>query len=139
MDFIAKTYQKYKGILLYLFFGACTTVLNIAVYYLFYNVWNLPNVASTIIAWVIAVAFAYITNKLFVFESKKWRLSLFFREVLSFFGCRLITGILDVVIMYLAVDVMARNSLLWKLISNVIVTVLNYFASKLYIFKKAKD
>lgn len=133
---IAELIKKYKSVISYLFFGVCTTVINIATYYLCYNISDIPNVPSTVIAWVVAVVFAYITNKLFVFDSKSFKADVLVREVASFFGCRLITGILDVIIMYVAVDVMDMNSTLWKLVSNILVIILNYIASKLVIFKK---
>lgn len=136
MSTIIELIKKYKSVISYLFFGVCTTVINIAVYYLCYNISGIPNVTSTVIAWVVAVVFAYITNKLFVFDSKSFKADVLVREVASFFGCRLLTGILDVIIMYVAVDVMDMNSTLWKLVSNILVIVLNYIASKLVIFKK---
>lgn len=133
---MAELIKKYKSIISYLFFGVCTTVINIATYYLCYNVSGIPNVPSTVIAWVVAVIFAYITNKLFVFDSKSFKADVLIREVASFFGCRLLTGVLDVMIMYVAVDVMDMDSTLWKLVSNILVIILNYVASKLVIFKK---
>lgn len=136
MSTIIELIKKYKSVISYLFFGVCTTVINIATYYLCYNISGIANVPSTVIAWVVAVVFAYITNKLFVFDSKSFKADVLVREVASFFGCRLLTGILDVIIMYVAVDVMDMNSTLWKLVSNVLVIILNYVASKLVIFKK---
>lgn len=128
--------KKYKGFILYAFFGVCTTIVNVVVYYLCYNVFEIQNVWATIVAWILAVLFAYITNKLLVFDSKSFAANVLKREIPSFFGCRLLTGILDVGIMYVVVDLMEGNSTLWKLISNVIVIILNYVASKLVIFKK---
>lgn len=128
--------KKYQGIIAYLFFGVCTTLVNMITYQICYNVSGMPNVPATVIAWVLAVVFAYVTNKLFVFDSKSWAVEVLKHELPSFFGCRLLTGILDVVIMYVAVDVMGLHALLWKLISNILVIILNYIASKLLIFKK---
>ena len=128
--------KKYKNVLSYLFFGACTTIINILVYNIFYYVINASNVISNIIAWIIAVLFAFITNKLFVFESKSIAGEVIFQELLSFLGCRIFTGLLDLGIMYVAVDCLTQSGMLWKFISNVLVIVLNYIASKLFIFKK---
>lgn len=128
--------KNYKSIVLYLIFGALTTLVNVAVYYLCYNIAQIGNVASVIIAWVLSVAFAYITNKLFVFESRSFEKSVFIPEVLSFVGCRVLTGALDVAIMYIAVDLLSGNSLIWKVLSNIIVIILNFIASKILIFKK---
>ena len=133
---IAKWLKKYQSILSYLFFGVCTTVVNIAVYDMCYLVYGLGNIPSTVLAWLISVLFAFVTNKLWVFQSKAWNAAVLLHEVSSFFGCRIATGILDVAIMYAAVDVLGGNGLLWKVISNVVVIVLNYVASKLLIFRK---
>lgn len=131
-----KLLLKYKTILCYLFFGICTTAINIICYYFCYSISGIANIPSTIIAWIFAVIFAYITNKLFVFESKSFSANILSKEILAFFGCRLVTGVLDVLIMYITVDVLCMNPTVWKLISNVLVIILNYIASKIMIFKK---
>lgn len=105
MNFIKKLFLKYKGFIFYAFFGVCTTLINMGVYYLLYNIAGLPNVPSTIIAWFLAVVFAFITNKLFVFDSKSFKMKVFLYELVSFFLSRVATGVLDAVIMYVAVDV----------------------------------
>ena len=127
---------KNKQLLLYLFFGICTTAINTICYWLLYDALTLSNIVSTILAWLAAVLFAFVTNKVFVFESKRTNTTDRINEVISFFGCRLLTGILDVAIMAFAVDMLQWNGLLWKLISNIIVTIINYIASKYLIFRK---
>lgn len=127
--------KKYKGIISYLFFGVCTTLVNVAVYYVCYNVCGMFNVGATVIAWLLAVLFAFVTNKMFVFDSPSWSAEALKHEIPSFFGCRFLTGVLDVGIMYAAVDLMGWNGMIWKFISNVLVIVLNYAASKLIIFR----
>ena len=101
-----------------------------------FNIAGISNVVSTVIAWVLAVLFAYITNKLWVFESKSFERKVLAKEIPAFFGCRLATGVLDVVVMYMAVDVMYSNGTVWKIISNILVIIINYVASKLVIFKR---
>lgn len=128
-------YQKYRQIFWYLFFGVCTMILNTVCYTVLYEVLGVPNVPSTVAAWLVAVIVAFITNKLVVFESRERAKKGLF-ELVSFFSCRVVTGLLDVLIMWLAVDILAGNSVLWKLISNVIVTVLNYVVSKFFVFRK---
>lgn len=118
-----------------MFFGVCTTAINTICYWLLYDVLTLSNIVSTIIAWLAAVVFAFVTNKRFVFESKRTNTTERINEVISFFGCRLLTGILDVAIMAITVDMLQWNGLLWKLFSNIIVTIINYVASKYLIFK----
>ena len=127
-------YQKYRQIFWYLFFGVCTMILNTVCYTVLYELLEVPNVPSTVIAWLAAVIVAFVTNKLVVFESRG-RAGKGLFELVSFFGCRVATGLLDVLIMWIAVDLLAGNSVLWKLVSNVIITVLNYIVSKFFIFK----
>lgn len=128
--------KKYKSLISYAFFGVCTTAVNVVTYYVCFNIAGLSNILSTIIAWILAVLFAYITNKLWVFDSKSFDKNVLIKEIPAFFGCRLATGVLDVVIMFLAVDIAQSNGTVWKIISNILVIVINYIASKLIIFKK---
>ena len=127
---------KYRAVIAYLFFGVCTTAVNIAVYYICCEYLGLRNVPATVTAWFFAVILAYITNKLWVFDSRSFKAGVLARELASFFLCRIATGLLDVAIMYIAVDLMRWNGVFWKLLSNFIVVLLNYIASKLLIFKK---
>ena len=126
--------EKYRELLLYGIFGVLTTLINIVVYSLCYERLGISNVASNVVAWILSVLFAFITNKIWVFDSKSMEVSVLLKEAVSFFGCRLATGLLDLAIMYVTVDVMTWNSMLMKCISNVIVIVVNYIASKLVIF-----
>ena len=96
----------------------------------------MSNTLSNVVAWILAVTFAYLTNKVWVFDSKSWAWAVVKKEVPAFVSCRLATGIMDLVIMYLSVDVMHGNAMVMKIISNVLVIVLNYVFSKLVIFKK---
>ena len=112
-------------------------MVNIVIYYLCAHPAAMTTVASTVIAWIASVLFAFITNKLYVFESKSFEKKLLLREGISFFGCRLATGILDLLIMYISVDLLGMQDLFMKILSNVLVIVLNYICSKLVIFKKA--
>jgi putative flippase GtrA len=136
---LMKICAQNKELVLYLFFGVCTTAINTICYWLLYDVLLLSNVTGTVLAWLTAVIFAFITNKRFVFGSKRTNTQERINEIVSFFGCRLLTGILDVAIMAVAVDMLRWNGLLWKLISNIIVTIINYIASKFWIFKKPND
>lgn len=130
---------KYKSLLSYLFFGGCTTLINLVTYYLSAHVFNFSTVVSTIVAWVVAVIFAYITNKIWVFECKSWERNVLIKEISSFFACRLLTGLLDIIIMAVCVDILHFNDLIIKILSNVVVIVLNYIASKLVIFKRSNE
>jgi len=130
---IKKMYQTYKMPILYIFFGGLTTLVNIVVYFLCYDVAHLSNVFSTIIAWLLSVVFAFVTNKIYVFESRSKSI---LYELSTFFACRLGTGILDLGIMYITVDILIWNALLMKILSNILVIILNYVFSKIIIFKK---
>jgi len=133
---IEKYFEKYKSVISYLFFGVLTTLVNIVTYNALYYKLDVSNVKSNIVAWVLAVLFAYITNKLYVFNSRSWSPNYLVREIFLFFSARFITGLIDTAIMYLAVDIMGQEAFVWKLLTNVIVVVLNYVASKFLIFKK---
>ena len=89
-------------------------------------------------AWIVAVSFAFVTNKLFVFDSKSFDKKVLLHEISSFFGCRVATGVLDIAIMYIAIDILNLNALFWKFVSNILVIIANYIASKLIIFKKSE-
>lgn len=124
-----------KEVAFYLFFGVLTTLVNFLVFELC-RFYNLHYTASTIIAWIISVLFAYITNKLFVFNSKTFELKILTKEVLSFIGFRLISGLCDLAFMVFAVEIIFMNESIAKLVSNFFVVVMNYIFSKLFIFKK---
>ena len=132
LDFL----KKHKSAILYLVFGGLTTLINIVSYSLLYYVAQISNSVSNILAWVVSVLFAFITNKLFVFEKKSFAFAAFLFEIGSFFLFRLATGVLDLAIMYLFVDILEYNALIMKILSNLIVIILNYFASKFFVFKK---
>ena len=136
IDFVIRMIKKHKSFIAYGVFGVLTTIVNIVAYNFSYNSAGLSNTLSNVIAWVLAVTFAYLTNKVWVFGSTSWKWEVLKKEVVAFIGCRLATGILDIVIMYICVDVMQWNALLMKISSNVLVIILNYIFSKLVIFKK---
>lgn len=127
--------EKYKSILMYLFFGICTTVINIVTYWIFYIYLDFPNILSTIFSWIISVLFAYITNKLWVFESRSFDKQVLSHEIPTFFGARLLSGVIDLGIMFVFVDILLSPAMVVKFISNVFVVIFNYIASKLVIFK----
>ncbi len=136
MQIILKLMKKYRSFLSYAVFGVLTTVVNIVIYNTCYYSADLSNTFSNILAWVAAVAFAFVTNKLWVFESRSWKREVLRHEVPSFISCRAATGVLDLVIMYFCVDIMAWPAFLMKILSNILVIILNYVFSKLVIFKK---
>ena len=136
MKLITDLIKKYRSFILYAVFGVFTTVVNLVVYHLCYYEAGMSNLLSNVFAWVMAVTFAYLTNKSWVFESKSWSWSVLRVEVPAFVSCRLATGIMDLAIMYISVDILGWHAMLMKFLSNVLVILLNYVFSKLVIFKK---
>lgn len=134
MERIKELFKKYREMILYLFFGGCTTLVNIISYYICSKI-GIGTAPGTVIAWVLSVLFAYITNRKYVFESKAFGFAPILKETAGFFLCRLATGLLDLAIMVVFVDFLHFNDMLIKILSNIIVIVLNYIASKLMIFK----
>lgn len=121
-----------KETILYLIFGICTTILNIIIYRGL-TLLKIDYLVSTILAWFISVVFAFITNKIFVFENhNKKFLSLF----AQFFSSRILTGGLDIFIMFVSVDIFCFNDFIMKIISNILIIIINYLLSKMFIFKK---
>lgn len=140
MDKLKQLYTRHKEMILYVFFGGLTTVVNIAVNAISVHFLSLSGITTATIpaaiAWVVSVFFAYITNRKWVFESKKTEPKEVLGEVVSFFGFRLFSGVIDILFMYLTVDVLFMSNFWMKLLSNVVVVILNYIFSKLFIFKK---
>ncbi len=127
--------HKYSELIRYSFWGTFAVLANVIGYMLCFHGFHLSNTISTLVAWLASVIVAFVTNKLFVFQSRNcgWRRSL--REFGSFTAFRGISEIFDLAIMVWAVDMMGYNSLLWKLVANVIVISLNYIFSKFVIFR----
>jgi putative flippase GtrA len=127
---------QYWEVLSYLIFGVLTTVVNYLVYLPVYNMLGLSAALSNAIAWVVAVAFAYLTNKPFVFKSHDWSARTVIPELTKFVGCRVASGAAETMILLVTVDLLHWNGNIWKLVTSVLVVVMNYIASKLVVFKK---
>lgn len=127
--------KKNKEIISYIFFGGLTVFINIVAYWIFYNYLNLSLVLSNTLAWIVAVIFAFITNKLFVFNSKTATKAQFFKEISSFFMFRLLSYLIDMSMMFFMVTSLSINDMISKIIVNIVVIIFNYIASKLFIFK----
>lgn len=123
----------------YVAVGSSATLLDTWLYHAAYDLIGIPNVLSVAIAWVFSTSACFWGYRLWVFRSKETERKGIFREFWSFMGLRLFTCLLDMGIMYVAVDVMDWPHILWKLISCAICTVLNFLASKFFIFTKTED
>lgn len=139
MEKINKYILKYKDVIPYLFFGVCTTMVNVVVYWGCAHLISFGTMVSTIIAWVMAVLFAYITNRKWVFKSTVEIKTEIAREILSFFCCRIATGIVDWLCMLLFVEILKLNDVVIKVLANILVVILNYVASKLIIFRGSEN
>lgn len=126
--------EKYKDIVPYAIFGILTTIINIVVYLFFAHILKKEVMLSTLAAWFLSVLFAYVTNRKWVFHSGVLTFSNIIREAVVFFICRLATGIADILIMFVFVNIFHFNDLFIKIISNIAVIILNYVASKWIIF-----
>ena len=127
---------KYYDVITYLVFGVLTTLVNYLVYYPCLNLLELSASVSNVIAWAFAVAFAYLTNKPFVFRSHDWSWDTVLPELTKFVGCRIGSGAMETAILFLTVDLLRWDGNLWKVITSVLVVILNYAASKLLVFRK---
>ena len=131
--------MNFKQLVLYGIFGVLTTIINIVAYWALTRLFGLSVVTSTALAWLVAVFFAYYTNRKYVFQSKNSSFIAVIFEAAYFFACRIATGLLDVGIMYVFADVMKLNDVIVKTVSNIIVIILNFVASKLFIFKAKEE
>ena len=133
---LADWYRKHKETMRYLIFGALTTFVNILAYTIFYYALHINNATSNVIAWILGATFAYVTNKLYVFDSKVSTRKELLKEIIYFYGCRLLTLAIDEIIMIITVDNWGWNAFFMKIFANIIVIILNYIFSKILIFKK---
>ena len=129
-------WEKYRSILIYIIFGVLTTAVNYLVYIPCLNLLGMSASVSNVIAWCVAVLFAFLTNKPFVFESKDWSVKTVVPEFTKFVGTRVASGLMETVILMVAVDMLGWNGVIWKLVTNVIVVILNYIGSKLLVFRR---
>lgn len=150
METIKSFFIKYKEIIMYLIMGGGTTVVNWGVYAFTVTILPLSNTDSkvliaNIIAWILAVIFAYVTNKIWVFGSHSWKFAFVIKELFLFVSARLITGLLEIFGVPLLVKLGLNQTLFGiegmvsKVLVSVIVVILNYVFSKLFIFKETPE
>lgn len=140
MKKIKELILKYKEIIVYLVFGGLTTLLSLVVFWLLTEV--LPIAETTLPANIISnaagIIFAYCTNRKWVFESKVKGFAPIAKEFGKFVGGRIFTVLFDLAFVYVAVDVLKGNDFIFKLVSTVVVVILNYIISKFIVFTKKK-
>ncbi|MFY9199037.1 MAG: GtrA family protein [Acutalibacteraceae bacterium] len=144
-----------KEVILYIVFGVLTTVVNLVVFticnrafdgtnflnsdFLSFLFLGKPYLLSNTIAWIVAVVFAFFTNKMFVFQSKSFEIKNLLKELTSFLGARVFSLIVEQIGLFILIDKVLLNELVSKIILGIVVVILNYFFSKLFIFKKSKN
>lgn len=147
-----KLIKKYKEIILYIFFGVLTTIVNFVIYFIMNALLGEDMyLVSNVIAWIGAVAFAYVTNKIWVFESKSRESKTLLREIGEFVSARLLSLGIEEAGLYIFVDLLKFSTfsfsflrltitgdVITKIIMQIIVVILNYIFSKFIIFKKVK-
>lgn len=121
-----------RELILYVVFGAFTFFVNLISYFFFANMLGINYLVSNAIAWFLSVLFAYITNRIWVFESKSPNI---LKEMSLFFGGRIFSGVVDMLLMYTFIDLLVLDSSISKIIVQIIVIILNYIFSKLIVFK----
>lgn len=142
MDRIKNLYQKYRELIVYFITGVLTTLVNWASYALCVEGFGWSVALSNAAAWVLAVLFAYVTNKLWVFRSFCWKIAFVLKEAALFVGARILTGIFEIVMVPLLVSLGLDQTLfgvkgMWaKVLVSAVVMVLNYVFSKLIVFRK---
>lgn len=136
-------FRKYREQILYLLFGGVTTAVDFGVSFLLYKLWidsaNAPDIAVhlvDVIAWALAVTFAFFTNRIWVFESQKKGVIPVTKEWLEFAGGRAITLLLQEIIIAISVTWLGGNKYLFRILAAVLVIILNYIISKLFVFRK---
>jgi len=159
MNKLGQLWKKYKEYVLYLVFGGLTTVVSWGSYsiftLLFRNITaqlgifglkiSVQILLANVLSWILAVLFAFVTNKLWVFESKSWRGKVVLPELAKFVGARLLTGVIEIVLVPLLVSIGLNQTIfgiegaLSKILVSIIVIILNYFFSKFLIFKKDRQ
>ena len=125
-------------IFIYLFFGGLTTVVNIVTFTVSYQIFNLSWPISNTISWIFSVLFAFVTNKLWVFQSKTESIPALAWEFAKFIFYRVLSFGMDMACMYLFIDMLHTGNLIAKIITQIVVVVANYIFSKVFIFKKVE-
>ncbi|NLZ45488.1 MAG: GtrA family protein [Clostridiales bacterium] len=129
-------YKKNKSVLLYLFFGALTTLLSIIVFYIFGTTLDLNEHIANVISWICAVTFAFVTNRIWVFNAPTKTMKDLLLQGRNFYGGRLLTLGIEEVILLLFITILGFNKNLVKIVAQFVILVLNYFISKLFVFRK---
>ena len=130
-------FEKYKALILYGIFGVTTTIINVVSYALLLFIGINVQIA-VVVSWLLAVIVAYFTNRVWVFNSGAVTKLELLREFSSFMLARLATLVVEMVIIWFGVQLLNQDPIVWKIIDNIVVIILNYIISKLIVFKIRK-
>ena len=130
-------FEKYKALILYGIFGVTTTIINVVSYALMLLIGINVQVA-VVVSWLLAVIVAYLTNRVWVFNSGASTNIELLREFISFMLARLATLIVEMLIIWFGVQLLDQGPIIWKIIDNIVVIILNYVISKLIVFKNTR-
>lgn len=136
LNILEPFYKAHKEVLLYLFFGGLTFIISIASYAFFDITMEMNELVANIFSWIIAVLFAYITNRTWVFENTKSSAAGIVQELIMFMSGRVATLVVEEVILLVFITWLGFGSMVVKIVAQVIVIVLNYIISKLIVFKE---
>ncbi len=128
---LKKLIIKYREIILYLIFGLLTTLISIISFAICNKILNISWSFSNVVSWILSVSFAYVTNRIFVFKSKKKNI---LKEMIFFFGFRVLSLIIDMICMFILINILSVDSVVSKVIVQIIVVLLNYLFSKIFVF-----
>ena len=137
IELIKKLYKKYEELVMYVIVGVCTMIVSLVSYYILANPLGLYYQTANIISWILAVAFAYVTNKKFVFKSRYSGMHNTVKEMSSFISSRVASLLVEILSMYFFVQICQIDDNIVKLMNQVLVTVLNYIFSKFWVFRKS--
>ena len=144
MEKIKELFTKYRELISYVFFGVLTTLVNWLSYIVIVAVLGGGEKESAVViataaAQILAILFAYVTNRIWVFRSKATGFKGVFGEMLRFFAARGVSFVVDIILMYVGVSILNMDDSLMKLLSNVVIIIINYVLSKVFVFKRGKS
>lgn len=131
--------KKYRELILYILFGGLTTVVDWASYWLMTDILHIPYMTANFISQVVSILFAYVTNRCFVFESKAHGAKAIVVEMVKFFGARVVSMLMNMLVMFVGVDMLRVNDKVIKIAASVLVVIANYIFSKLFVFRNTEQ
>ena len=129
-------YKKHKEMLLYLFFGGLTFVISVITYAFFNVSLGMNELVANIFSWILAVLFAFYTNRIWVFQARTNSIRDFLKQMISFCSGRIVTLIIEEVILFIFITNLHCGSMMVKIVAQIVVIILNYIISKLWVFNK---